>query len=132
MYSVLIFFFLCVCLDCNGVIVPQELPSVLSVVYSVIPPIRKGTDSRLGFGFRLGNHADFQTILEIGPQKNTKPLGTFNSLTKCAMRHAVIHFGFDFSIAGKSDSDDSGTSKRMADQVAYEKPIKVRKNSPNP
>lgn len=71
----LIFTFYCVCLDCNGLIVPQELPSVLSVVYSVIPPIKKGTDSRLGFGFRLGNHADFQTIFEIGPQKNTKPLG---------------------------------------------------------
>lgn len=56
---------------------PQELPSVLSVVYSVIPPIKKGTDSRVGFGFRLGNHADFQTIFEIGPQKNTKPLGIY-------------------------------------------------------
>lgn len=42
---------------------------------------------------------------------------------------AVIHFKFDFSIAGKSDSDDSGTSKRMADQIEYNKPIKVRKSS---
>lgn len=66
--------------DCNGLIVPQELPSVLSVVYSVIPPLKKGTDSRVGFGFRLGNHADFQTILEIGPQKYTKPLGELNQI----------------------------------------------------
>lgn len=36
---------------------------------------RLGTDSRLGFGFRLGNHADFQVLLELGPQKNTRPIG---------------------------------------------------------
>ncbi|XP_030383275.1 mediator of RNA polymerase II transcription subunit 13 [Scaptodrosophila lebanonensis] len=56
-------------------IVPQELPSLLSVVYSNIPPIKKGTDSRLGFGFRLGEHADFQVLVELGPQKNTRPIG---------------------------------------------------------
>ena len=54
---------------------PQELPSVLSLVYSNIPPIKKGTDSRVGFGFRLGEHADFQVLFELGPQKFTKPLG---------------------------------------------------------
>ncbi|EDW71256.1 uncharacterized protein snsl [Drosophila virilis] len=59
----------------NGFIVPQELQSALSLVYSNIPPIKKGTDSRLGFGFRLGEHADFQVLLELGPQKNTRPLG---------------------------------------------------------
>ncbi|XP_067626188.1 uncharacterized protein snsl isoform X2 [Eurosta solidaginis] len=56
-------------------VVPQELPSILSLIYSNIPPIKKGTDSRLGFGFRLGNHADFQVLLELGPQKNTRPIG---------------------------------------------------------
>lgn len=75
---------------------PQELPSVLSVVYSVIPPIKKGTDSRLGFGFRLGNHADFQTIFEIGPQKNTKPLGMsiFEQNPSCADRYSFRIFVF--------------------------------------
>lgn len=34
-----------------------------------------GTDSRLGFGFRLGEHADFQVLLELGPQKETRPIG---------------------------------------------------------
>lgn len=34
-----------------------------------------GTDSRLGFGFRLGEHADFQVMVELGPQKNTRPIG---------------------------------------------------------
>ncbi|XP_063701841.1 uncharacterized protein LOC134831931 [Culicoides brevitarsis] len=56
-------------------IVPEELPSILSLVYSNIPPIKKGTDSRVGFGFRLGEHADFQVLFEIGPQTNTKPIG---------------------------------------------------------
>ncbi|ALC40048.1 CG2837, partial [Drosophila busckii] len=56
-------------------VVPQELQSFLSLVYSNIPPIKKGTDSRVGFGFRLGDHADFQVMLELGPQKETRPLG---------------------------------------------------------
>ncbi|EDW29021.1 GL19494 [Drosophila persimilis] len=56
-------------------IVPQELPTILSLVFSNIPPIKKGTDSRLGFGFRLGEHADFQVLVELGPQKETKPIG---------------------------------------------------------
>lgn len=64
--------------DCNGLIVPQELPSVLSLVYSNIPPVKKGTDSRVGFGFRLGEHADFQVMFELGPQKFTKPIGMHN------------------------------------------------------
>lgn len=34
-----------------------------------------GTDSRVGVGFRLGEHADFQILLELGPQANTQPLG---------------------------------------------------------
>ncbi|XP_011187367.2 uncharacterized protein LOC105215249 [Zeugodacus cucurbitae] len=67
---------LCCCLPiAESLIVPQELPSILSLIYSNIPPIKKGTDSRLGFGFRLGNHADFQVLLELGPQKNTRPIG---------------------------------------------------------
>ncbi|CAH1956664.1 unnamed protein product [Acanthoscelides obtectus] len=55
-------------------IVPDELPSLLSVVYSNIPTIKKGTDSRLGWGFRLGDRADFQVMVELGPQTNTQPL----------------------------------------------------------
>lgn len=61
----------------HSFIVPQELPSILSLVYSNVPPIKKGTDSRVGFGFRLGEHADFQVQLELGPQKFTKPIGMF-------------------------------------------------------
>ncbi|XP_050078211.1 uncharacterized protein LOC126565112 [Anopheles maculipalpis] len=59
----------------NAFIVPEELPSILSLVYSNIPQIKKGTDSRVGFGFRLGEHADFQIQLELGPQLNTRPIG---------------------------------------------------------
>lgn len=39
----------------------------------MIPNIT-GTDSRLGWGFRLGDRADFQVMLELGPQKNTQRL----------------------------------------------------------
>ncbi|XP_052897961.1 uncharacterized protein LOC128304771 [Anopheles moucheti] len=66
----------------NAFIVPEELPSILSLVYSNIPPIKKGTDSRIGFGFRLGEHADFQVQLELGPQLNTRPIGAAASSSK--------------------------------------------------
>jgi len=81
--------------NANGFVVPQELQSLLSVVYSNIPPVKKGksgfikkrfkligniifyigTDSRIGFGYRLGDHADFQVMIELGPQRETRPLG---------------------------------------------------------
>lgn len=61
--------------DSHAFIVPQEIPSLLSLVYSNIPPIKKGTDSRVGFGYRLGEHADFQVMFELGPQTNTRPIG---------------------------------------------------------
>ncbi|CRL00753.1 CLUMA_CG014009, isoform A [Clunio marinus] len=60
----------------SAFIVPQEIPSLLSLVYSNIPPIKKGTDSRVGFGYRLGDHADFQVQFEIGPQKETQAIGS--------------------------------------------------------
>ncbi|XP_052121434.1 uncharacterized protein LOC113209345 [Frankliniella occidentalis] len=73
-------------------IVPEELVSFLSIVYSNIPPIRKGTDSRVGVGFRLGPHADAQIVLELGPQTNTRPLGaaapTFGSPSS-SKRHVL-------------------------------------------
>ncbi|XP_068082694.1 uncharacterized protein [Anabrus simplex] len=59
----------------GALIIPQELPTILRVVYSRIPPFLKGTDSRLGWGFRFGPHADFQILLELGPQIYTQRLG---------------------------------------------------------
>ncbi|XP_047353258.1 uncharacterized protein LOC124950514 [Vespa velutina] len=63
----------------TSLIIPEELPTILSLIYSNIPPIKKGTDSRLGIGFRLGEHADFQILLELGPQTDTNPIGTNES-----------------------------------------------------
>ncbi|CAH0699579.1 unnamed protein product [Spodoptera exigua] len=73
-----------------SVIIPEELPSLLSVAYSNIPPIKKGTDSRVGFGFAFGNHADFQVMFELGPQTNTQALNGqgFQSTSSNAKRQA--------------------------------------------
>ncbi|XP_004925978.1 uncharacterized protein LOC101742014 [Bombyx mori] len=72
-----------------ALIIPEELPSLLSVAYSNIPPIKKGTDSRVGFGFAFGNHADFQVMFELGPQTNTMNLtGQPFSSSNNAKRHA--------------------------------------------
>ncbi|KAJ8956106.1 hypothetical protein NQ318_016560 [Aromia moschata] len=62
-------------LGSRSFIIPDELPSILSVIYSNIPTVKKGTDSRFGWGFRLGDRADFQVITELGPQIYTQPLG---------------------------------------------------------
>ncbi|RZC41232.1 uncharacterized protein BDFB_010759, partial [Asbolus verrucosus] len=61
-------------LGARGFIVPDEIPTILSVIYSNIPVLKKGTDSRLGWGFRLGDRADFQVLVELGPQTYTQPL----------------------------------------------------------
>lgn len=47
-----------------------------------------GTDSRVGFGYRLGDHADFQVQFELGPQKETKAIGTGSSNSKRNIRPA--------------------------------------------
>ncbi|XP_050501901.1 uncharacterized protein LOC126881585 [Diabrotica virgifera virgifera] len=73
--TVIVSVLLCCLLGINSLIIPDELPSLLSVIYSSIPTLKKGTDSRLGWGFRLGNRADFQVLVELGPQKYTEPLG---------------------------------------------------------
>ncbi|XP_003700497.1 snustorr snarlik [Megachile rotundata] len=76
----------------TSLIIPEELPTILSLIYSNIPPIKKGTDSRIGVGFRLGQHADFQVLLELGPQTETDPIGNAESkrrrdaMLKSAMR----------------------------------------------
>ncbi|KAK2583703.1 hypothetical protein KPH14_009625 [Odynerus spinipes] len=76
--SILIF----LCDHAASLIIPEELPSILSLIYSNIPPIKKGTDSRLGVGFRLGDHADVQVLLELGPQTETDPIGTRESVRR--------------------------------------------------
>ncbi|XP_029663719.1 uncharacterized protein LOC115235822 [Formica exsecta] len=68
--------------NATSLIIPEELPTILSLIYSNIAPIKKGTDSRLGVGFRLGEHADFQILIELGPQTETDKIGTSNDAKK--------------------------------------------------
>uniref|UniRef100_A0A1B6CAH6 Uncharacterized protein n=1 Tax=Clastoptera arizonana TaxID=38151 RepID=A0A1B6CAH6_9HEMI len=74
----------CIILICainiaSSLFVPEELPTLLSFLYTNIPPVLKGTDSRVGLGFRLGPNADFQVQLELGPQQRTTKLGESTS-----------------------------------------------------
>ncbi|KPI96391.1 hypothetical protein RR46_12421 [Papilio xuthus] len=39
----------------------------------------EGNDHRVGFGFRFGNHADFQILYEFGPQTITTPTQAIKS-----------------------------------------------------
>ena len=54
-------------LDC--LIIPDEVSSVWSYLTSNLPTIKLGTDSKFGFGFDFGRFANYQTVFEIGPQK---------------------------------------------------------------
>lgn len=65
-----------------------------------------GTDSRIGFGYRLGDHADFQVQFEIGPQKDTQAIGT-GSTNKRA-----------------TSSSDSYKAEREANREAYKEKVK--------
>jgi len=109
-----------------ALIVPQELPSVLSLIYSNIPPIRKGTDSRVGFGFRLGEHADFQVIYEIGPQINTRKIGDSSSSDRKR-----------YTQPEKKDPPPKGTAwlqRWAAEELQRQNPTKkkVKKSKPAP
>ncbi|XP_012061514.1 PREDICTED: uncharacterized protein LOC105624772 [Atta cephalotes] len=73
----------------TSLIIPEELPTILSLIYSNISPIKKGTDSRFGVGFRLGEHADFQILVELGPQTETDPIGTSNDAKR--RRDAMVN-----------------------------------------
>ncbi|KYN40900.1 hypothetical protein ALC56_04791, partial [Trachymyrmex septentrionalis] len=80
--------------DVTSLIIPEELPTILSLIYSNISPIKKvkyiiRTDSRFGMGFRLGEHADFQILIELGPQTETDPIGTSNDAKR--RRDAMIN-----------------------------------------
>ncbi|GBP20536.1 hypothetical protein EVAR_78915_1 [Eumeta japonica] len=55
-------------------IVPSDVSTGLLTVYGFAPPLLFGTESKLGWGFSLGPHADFQILYEFGPTVDSRPL----------------------------------------------------------
>lgn len=51
----------------------------LAVIVLLVSILATGTDSRIGVGFRLGEHADFQMLFELGPQTETEPINNADS-----------------------------------------------------
>lgn len=122
-------------------VIPNELPTLLSIVYSNIPPVKLGkfeivkkhtfwkqhnkffkfekivgADSKLGFGFRLGPHADFQTIIELGPQEKTKPLGLDGNQLKRQSSKRIVTVN-DSKLKEEeivSESDNNITKKQVS------------------
>ncbi|XP_028173340.1 uncharacterized protein LOC114362238 [Ostrinia furnacalis] len=60
--------------SCIIFVVPEDVPAGFATIYGFSPRLLKVNDHRFGFGFRLGNQADFQVMYELGPQMYTKPL----------------------------------------------------------
>ncbi|KAL4711277.1 hypothetical protein ACJJTC_019118 [Scirpophaga incertulas] len=112
-----------------SVIIPEELPSLLSVAYSNIPPIKKGTDSRVGFGFAFGNHADFQVMLELGPQTETKKLAETGFSTN-SKRQAL--YSTTNKVTKNGQKADSGNYLQTWAQQMKQPPKKVHKPLPRP
>lgn len=81
-----------------------------------------GTDSRIGFGYRLGEHADFQVMFELGPQTNTRPIGLI-TLNRYNFHHTVLKPYFTGNAA--STDDDADNSKRNVNPEDYSAPIKA-------
>ncbi|KAL0858744.1 hypothetical protein ABMA27_011217 [Loxostege sticticalis] len=61
-------------MNCIIFVVPEDVPAGFATIYGFSPRLLKANDHRFGFGFRLGNQADFQVLYELGPQVYTKPL----------------------------------------------------------
>ena len=57
----------------DAFIIPEEVLSLYPFLTSKIPRLKSGTDSKLGFGFNLGRHASYQTVIELGPQNDVEP-----------------------------------------------------------
>ncbi|KAJ2943471.1 hypothetical protein O0L34_g12276 [Tuta absoluta] len=120
-----LFFLLChLAFGWCGIIIPEELPSLLSVAYSNIPPIKKGTDSRVGFGFAFGNHADLQVMFELGPQTNTGKLAPagFQSTAK---RQAPSPEKYNKNKEKFLQSDSGNYLKNWAMKMKSPKPSKA-------
>ncbi|XP_052749109.1 uncharacterized protein LOC113521150 [Galleria mellonella] len=79
---ILMIIFIFECLLAEGIIlvVPEDVPAGFAAIYGFSPRLKFGNDQRVGFGFRFGNHADFQLLYEFGPQLVTKPLAKTNRI----------------------------------------------------
>lgn len=114
-------FFLFVCaLAClrfsTALIIPDEVPTLLSLIYSNIPTLKKGTDSRLGWGFRFGDRADFQVLLELGPQKDTQPLANQgDSANKRAAAHTLANALYAQSLRNKEQEQKQQRQPTISD-----------------
>uniref|UniRef100_A0A2A4K1U0 Uncharacterized protein n=1 Tax=Heliothis virescens TaxID=7102 RepID=A0A2A4K1U0_HELVI len=73
-----------------GLIIPEDLPAGFAAIYGFAPPITKGHDHRFGFGFRYGNHADFQVLYEIGPQTHTRSKMLRNSQVRTSSVRRLV------------------------------------------
>ncbi|XP_059056705.1 uncharacterized protein LOC131850486 [Achroia grisella] len=71
---VMIFIFECLLTESIILVVPEDVPAGFATIFGFSPRLKFGNDQRAGFGFRFGNHADFQLMYEFGPQLLTKPL----------------------------------------------------------
>ncbi|XP_013143455.1 PREDICTED: uncharacterized protein LOC106107231 isoform X2 [Papilio polytes] len=69
----------CTCGAHLAKIAPEDVSAGLTVVYGFAPRLKLGNDHRVGFGFRFGNHADFQILYEFGPQTISTPTQTIKA-----------------------------------------------------
>jgi len=121
MHFVYVFLFLLVGnYGISALIVPDDLPTLLSLIYSNIPTFKKGTDSRVGWGFRLGDRADFQVLVELGPQTNTQKLanqGDENGNNKRNTMNSLANQLYAQRYKEKQQTQEKPQNEKQNDQI---------------
>lgn len=91
----------------------------------------------MGFGFRLGEHADFQILLELGPQKETRPIGEEQNNSQNSnvfrKRHVSKQEELEFyQNEGQNKLGESGNwLQKWYQQVQANKLIPIQKTTKN-
>lgn len=87
----------------------------------------------MGFGFRLGEHADFQILLELGPQRETRPIGGDNNSQNAIFRKRHINLQQELELDQELEKKKIGSSggnwlEKWYQQVQVNKLIPTKGN----
>lgn len=79
----------------------------------------------MGFGFNIGRHADIQTIIELGPQKYTRPLRMYWRKLQRFKLKININRIFLANLENQVVYTSNAVGKRMVNQFNHSNNVKV-------
>lgn len=87
-----------------------------------------GTDSRLGWGFRLGDRADFQVLLELGPQTNTQPLANQGDSNTNNKRNTLENLANTLYAQRQKEKKEKLQLQQLKEQLQNQDEVKQQDN----